>query len=171
MGYLHDSIFLNLLSEFKSDDDLWYPMKNKDIELLRIDLGIYGKFLAIIRLFPRDLLKEIDEFLSLHMQFLANVGKIFEMVRKKFPSIEYDRPVFFYNLGFEVYYSKPTEEKEKEITVISASYKGDRIVVDTRLLYEELRIRRSHIHRKIEDFLKRNDLKLEREPVHVISPF
>lgn len=160
MEYFHNSIFLNLLSKFRSYNDLWYPLANKDIELLRIDLRRYGKFMTI-RLFPKDLLKEIDEFLPLHIQFLGNVEQIFAMVKEKYPLTDSDKPILFYNLGFEVYYSKPTEEKEKELTVISASYKKDRIVVDTNSLYWELRVKGEHIYRDIEDFLKCNDLKLE----------
>jgi hypothetical protein len=169
MDYLEDNIFLNLRYLFKNDIDLWYD-KKEAIKLLRTDLGRYGKFL-IIGLFPRELLKKIDNFLLLYKNFYGNVEQILGIAKQKLPSIDLDKLVLFHYLGFDVYYSKPSEEREKEIVVIAQSIEKDQLVSETKALYEKVRKMREQIYEELEDFLKCNNLKLEKEPVRVVSVF
>jgi hypothetical protein len=166
MGYLEDNIFLNLHYLFKNDIDLWYN-KEKDIRLLRTDLERYGKFLTI-RLFPTKLLKKIYNFLLLYKKFYANMEQILSIAKQKSPSIDYDKLVLFYHLGFDVWYSKPPEEKEKEIATIAESIEKDQLVSETKALYGKVKKMRQQIYEELEDFLKCNNLKLEKE---LVPPF
>jgi hypothetical protein len=166
MDYLEDNIFLNLHSLFKNEIDLWYD-KEEDIRLLRTDLERYGKFL-IIRLFPIKLLKKIDNFLLLYKKFYGNMEQILSIAKQKSPSIEYDKLVLFYHLGFDVWYSKPPEEKEKEIATIAESIEKDQLVSETKALYGKVKKMRQQIYEELEDFLKCNNLKLEKE---LVPPF
>jgi len=166
MDYLEDNIFLNLHYSFRNDNDLWYD-REEAIKLLRTDLERYGKFL-IIRLFPTKLLKKIDNFLLLYKKFYGNIEQILSIAKQKSPSIDYEKLVLFYHLGFDVWYSKPSEEKEKEIAIIAESIKKDQLVSETKALYEKVKKMRKQIYEELEDFLKRNNLKLEKE---LVSPF
>jgi hypothetical protein len=166
MDYLEDNIFLNLHYLFRNDIDLWYDRENY-IKLLRTDLEKYGKFL-IIGLFPRELLKKIDNFLLLYKKFYGNMEQILSIAKQKSPSIDYEKLVLFYHLGFDVWYSKPSEEKEKEIAIIAESIEKDQLVSETKALYEKVKKMRKQIYEELEDFLKRNNLKLEKE---LLSPF
>jgi hypothetical protein len=166
MDYLEDNIFLDLHSLFRNDIDLWFDKEN-DIKLLIIDLERYGKFL-IIRLFPTKLLKKIDNFLLLYKKFYGNMEQILSIAKQKSPSIDYDKLALFHHLGFDVWYSKPSEEKEKEIATIAESIEKDQLVSETKALYEKVKKMRKQIYEELEDFLKRNNLKLEKE---LVSPF
>ena len=166
MDYLEDNIFLDLHSLFRHDYDLWYD-KEKEIKPLRTDLGRYGKFL-IIRLFPTKLLEKIDDFLLLYKKFLGNVEQIVGIVKQNLPSIDYDKLALFHHLGFDVWYSKPSEEKEKEIAIIAESIEKDQLVSETKALYDKVKRMREQIYEELEDFLKHNNLKLEKE---LVSPF
>jgi hypothetical protein len=166
MDYLEDNIFLDLHSLFSHDYDLWYD-KEKGIKTLRNDLGRYGKFL-IIRLFPTKLLEKIDDFLLLYKKFLGNVEQILGIVKQKSPSIDYDKLAVFHHLGFDVWYSKLPEEKEKEIATIAESIEKDQFISETKALYEKVKKMREQIYEELEDFLKHNNLELEKE---LMSPF
>lgn len=166
MDYLEDNIFLDLHSLFRHDYDLWYD-KEKEIKPLRTDLRRYGKFL-IIRLFPTKLLEKIDDFLLLYKKFLGNVEQILGIVKQNLPSIDYDKLALFHHLGFDVWYSKPSEEKEKEIATIAESIEKDQLVSETKALYDKVKRMREQIYEELEDFLKHNNLKLEKE---LVSPF
>jgi hypothetical protein len=67
-----------------------------------------------------------------------------------------------------LWYSKPSEEKEKEIVTVAQSIEKDQNVNETKALYEKVKKMREQIYEELEDFLKCNNLKLERES---ISPF
>lgn len=161
MNYLQNSVFLNLHYLFKNEIDLWYD-KEKGIRLLRTDLERYGKFL-IIRLFPTKLLKKLDNFLLLYKKFYGNTIQILSIAKQKSPSIDYHKLALFYYLGFDVYYSKPSKEEEKEIATIAESIEKDQRVSETKALYEKVKKMRQQIYEELEDFLKCNNLKLEKE--------
>jgi hypothetical protein len=170
MNYLEDNIFLDLHSLFENDFDLWYN-KQREIESLRIDLGRYGKFL-IIRLFPIKLLKKIDDFLLLYKKFLGNVEQIMGIAKQNSPSIDYDKLALFHHLGFDVWYSKPSEEKEKEIIAAAQSIeKKEQIASETEVLHEKVKKMRKQIFEELEEFLKCNNLRTTPEPVKVVSSF
>jgi hypothetical protein len=167
MDYLEDNIFLDLHSLFRHDYDLWYD-KEKEIKPLRTDLGRYGKFL-VIRLFPIKLLEKIDDFLLSYKKFLGNVEQILGIVKQNFPSINIDsfKSALFHHLGFDIWYS-PSEETEIGIIAVVQSIEKDQIVSETKALHEKVKKMRKQIYEEFEDFLKHNNLKLEKE---LVSPF
>jgi len=160
MDYLEDNIFLNLHYLFRNDINFWYDQEEA-IKLLRTDLERYGKFL-IIRLFPTKLLMKIDDFLLLYKRFYGNMEQILGIAKQKSPSIDYDKLALFHNLGFDVWYSQPSGELEKEIATIARSIEKDQLVSETKALYEKVKRMRKQIYEGIEDFLKCNNLKLEK---------
>jgi hypothetical protein len=168
MDYLEDNVFLNLHYLFKNDFDLWYD-KEKDIKALRTDLGRYGSFL-MIRIFPRKSLNKIDEFLMVYKKFYGNTEQILGIAKQKFPWVDcdHDKLVLFHHLGFDVWYSKPSEEKEKEIAIIAEPMGKDKFVSETKVLYKNVTKMRKQIYEELEDFLKCNNLKLEKEQVSLL---
>lgn len=91
--------------------------------------------------------------------------QILSIAKQKSPSIDYDKLALFYYLGFDVWYSKPSEEREKEIATIAESIEKDQLVSETKAFYEKVKKMRKQIYEELEDFLKCNNLKLEKELV------
>jgi len=63
LEYLDDNVFLNLLYNLRMDDKLFSP--EDEIRKAEDDLKRYAKFMSI-DLYPRGLLKKLNEFFLLH---------------------------------------------------------------------------------------------------------
>ena len=170
LGYLHKTTLFPLYSSFRYGYDLMPLYTQKEIEALRLDLERYGRFMGIIRLFPKNLPKEIDELLSSNSIFYGNLQKIIESAKVNINieplDLAYVRQ-FCHYLGFNPqYYRQPDTEKLKQEYSEKAKNlpkKQLQLVNETKNLDENLRRMGAQIQKNLEDFFKRYNLRLEPE--------
>jgi hypothetical protein len=167
LEYLDDNIFLSLRSKLQDDNNqVW---AQDEIRKARDDLKRYARFMTIA-LFPRKLLKKLDDFLSLHEAFCEKFQQLLEL-----GEVRFGRPVnrwnFLHYLGFDVWCSQPSPEEEKVYKEIAETMKREQrdLVANTKALFVEARARRKQISEELEEFLKYNNLRLKLEPVKVVS--
>jgi hypothetical protein len=134
---------------------------------LRNDLERYGKFM-VFSLYPNGLLGEIDEFLSLRSEFYKRFQEIETMAMKQFQNLktDYDRWDFLEELGMDVGYQRKLspEMKERYTSVVrTISEQHPQLTSESKLYFEKTNKLRENILNELEDFFKRNNLRLEEE--------
>jgi hypothetical protein len=134
---------------------------------LRLDLGKYAKFLNL-QLYPSNLLKEIDRFLSLHSEFYKRYQEIEELAKKQIERpADLNRELFQDSLGLLEYHpSSYTAESYERYKVIAQTItkENPKLVSEAKEFIEKTRESEKQIHSQLEDFLKSNNLRLEPEP-------
>jgi hypothetical protein len=167
LEYLDDNVFLDLFSKLQNNL-LW---TQGDIRRARDDLKRHGRFM-IIALYPRKLLKNLDDFLLLHETFYGKLQQLLDMGKKKLGK-EVDRWLFLHYLDFELYFSQPSPEEEKAYIELAKSIEKDQysLVEETKILFEKTKTKEKQAFEDLEEFLKCNNLKLKQEPVRVMSPY
>lgn len=157
LEYLDDNVFLDLLSRLQRDDGLFFPQD--EIRKARDDLKRHGRFMNIA-LYPRKLLKKLDEFLLLHEDFYGKWSGIYAAAEK----IENpNRWVIAHHLDPLVGSASPEGFEEGYIEAIESKIgKGGHLLVDeTKALFQKTKARRNQIPQELEEFLKCNNLKLD----------
>jgi hypothetical protein len=165
LEYLHKNFLFKLYSNRSS---LFWTQD--EIRRLRSDLDRYGKFL-ILRLYPSSLLKEIDEFLSLHGEFFKRYQEIEGLAMKQMGienRVNLTRELLQYYIGLTPdwrpsSYASEAEKKYKE-TAEMIIKENSQLVSKTKDFLEKTRKSQKLIHNELEDFLKSNNLRLEPEP-------
>jgi hypothetical protein len=167
LEYLDDNVFLDLFSKVQNNL-LW---TQDEIKKARDDLKGHARFMTI-SLFPRKLLKKLDEFLLLHGTFYGKLQQLLDIGSKKLGK-EVNRWYLLHYLGFEIYSSQPSPEEEKAYIELVKSMKEDQhsLVDETKTLFEKTKTKERQIFEELEEFLKCNNLRLKPEPVKVVSPF
>ncbi len=125
-----------------------------------------------IDLFPRKLLKKLDEFLLLHETSYGKLQQLLEIGNKKLGKEVY-RWYLLHYLGFEIYSSQPSLGEEKTYIELAKSIKEEQpsLVDEAKTLFEKTKTKEKQISQELEEFLKCNNLRLKPEPVKVVSPF
>lgn len=172
LEYLHKNFIFKLYYQFRSPS-LFYTQN--DILLLRSDLDRYAKFLGL-RLYPRNLLKEIHEFLASHHEFFMRYQKIEELARER---LHLKNPVELHGdllqdyLGLIPSYRSPhytpTEETLYEGLSQNITKENSLLMSETKEYLQKARELAARIFSKLEDFLKSNNLKLEQESTSLWS--
>jgi len=165
LEYLHKNFLFKLYSDFNRLNLFW---TQDEIKRLRSDLEKYGKFM-VLRLYPRNFLNKIDEFLSLQGEFFKRYKEIEEMAKKQI-----ERPVDLHGDLLQNYVGlKPdyvwadytTEAKEKYEEIAQKIIKENpQLVSETKDYLEKTQKLYKIIFNDLEDFLKSNNLRLEEEP-------
>lgn len=169
LEYLHKNYLFELYRDFsRSIFHFWKPT----VERIRPDLERYGKFMGIFSLYPRNLLKKIDSFLTCCDEFDNRINRIQDIGKKAF--VPLDRDLWYHLLGlkhlrdaelqkyagkpvFKLYADKARKVGKEQVELIE----------EIKKLLEEGEKMRIEIFEKLEDFLKSNNLKLEEEPSYL----
>jgi hypothetical protein len=162
LEYLHNN-FLFKLYYYRS-----YLFRTQDeTRRLRLDLGKYAKFLNL-QLYPSNLLKEIDRFLSLQSKFYKRYQEIEELAKKQIERPDdLSRELLQDSIGLVDHhpfsYTAERYERYKVIAQIITK-ENPKLVSEAKEFIEKTRESEEQIHRQLEDFFKNNNLRLEPEP-------
>ena len=170
LEYLYDNQLSKLYSELLYDENVYFV--KDEIKRIRSDLGNYGRFLGI-PLYPGNLLKRIDEFLSSHGELYERLQKIKELAERQKGKLHLYMDAIWDYVGLEpVQRSKYSSEEEERLKELAQSIVSEhpQLIFETKGLLEETKRMRKVIFEKLEDFLKSNNLRLEPEPVHYLRP-
>jgi len=154
LEYLNDDIFLHLLVRLQQYDLLLFPQV--EIRKARDDLKRHARFMTIA-LFPRKLLKKLDDFLLLHEDFLYKFNKILEIVEKKVGKP--NKWIIGHYLDSEHFPdSSTTPEQEKTYLEVMESL-GEKLD-EAKTSFQKTISKRNEIPEELEEFLKCNNLKI-----------
>jgi len=169
LEYLDDNLFLSLHSKLQDDNNQVFPQD--EIRKARNDLRKHARFMTIA-LFPRKLLKKLDDFLSLHEAFYGKFQQLLEIGQKKLGA-SVDRWRLLNCLGFGIWCSQSSSEEMLAYIATAKWIEGDQpnLVSETKTLFEKAKTKRKQISEELEEFLKCNNLRLKPEPVRVVSSF
>ena len=167
LEYLDDNVFLNLYSKLQDDSSQVFPQD--EIRKARDDLKRHAGFVSIA-LFPRKLLKKLDDFLSLHEAFCGKSQQLLGMGEMRLGK-PVDRWKLLHYLGFDIWCSESSQEEEKAYNEIAETIKKEQLslVSDTKTLFDKAKTKRKQIFQELEEFLKCNNLRLKPEPAKVVS--
>jgi hypothetical protein len=136
---------------------------------IRTDLDRYAKFLGL-RLYPKSLIEDLQEFLASHHEFFKRYQEIEKLAMKLMEiKSQYlsDRDLLQYHLGLNDYhsssYSSEVETRYKG-TAQTIIKENSQLVSETKDYLQKTRESASKIFSELEDFLKSNNLRLEPEP-------
>lgn len=165
LRYLHRNFLFKLHNIFHEFGSLFWTQD--ETRKLKIDLERYGKFM-VFSLYPNGLLGKIDEFLSLRGEFYKRFQEIEEMAMNQFQNLKttYDRWDFLLQLGIAGSYQRTlsTEIKERYTTVErTISEQHPQLTSECKVYFEKTNKLRENILNELEDFFKRNNLRLEEE--------
>ena len=166
LEYLHKNYVFKLYSAFRYDHTLFF--KQDEIKRIRDDLGKYGRFMILL-LYPRDLLKKVDVFLSLHGEFYGRLGKIRKLVEEQNEKSQWYMDAIWDYTGLEpVQRSRHTSEEEEWLRGLAQFIVKEhpQLISETKELLEKTKRMRRQIFDKLEDFLKSNNLRLEAKPAY-----
>lgn len=169
LEYLHENILFKLYHNYSN---LFWTQD--ETRRLRSDLGKYARFFNL-QLYPSNLLEEIDKFLYFHSEFYKRYLEIEELAGKQI-----DEPknliinLLQYHIGLSDYhpsgYTVEVEERYKKI-VQTITEENPKLVSEAKEFIKKTRKAEKQIHSLLEDFLKTNNLRVEPEPVKVVSSF
>lgn len=173
LEYLHKNYLLNLYLTFKLTK---YEISPEQVKRMRPDLERYGKFMGM-SLYPKELLKQIDEFLISQSEFDSSLQKFDEIAEKygfSSNNIRLDKRLLYHFTGI-----KPLEdfgtiaqtsilEWHSRIQLIQKEQ--SQLIEEISGLSEKTEKVRKQIAEKLEDFLKSNSLRLEPEQVSYPLP-
>lgn len=169
LEYLHKNHLLSLYLELKKN---LFSMWETTVERANNDLKRYGKFM-IFPLYPKDLLKRIDRFLVLHKEFHNSLGEMINIGYKRcdmnldralwlhlvhIKNLREDQLQNYANKPIFQLYAKAARKVEKEQA---------ELIRETKNQLEQGEKMRKEISKKLEHFLRSNNLTLEREPVRI----
>jgi hypothetical protein len=160
LEYLHKNFLFKLY--YDRPNLFWRGMQD-EIRRLRLDLGKYAKFLNL-QLYPSNLLKEIDRFLSLHSEFFKRYQEIEELAKKQIERSDVlNRDLLQCFVGLTDYHSGYTAEVLEKYKGIAQTItkKNPKLVSEAKEFIEKTRESEKQIHSLLEDFLKSNNLRLE----------
>jgi hypothetical protein len=185
LEYLHKSILLKIYQIYETDSSFLspYPKMVKrmedEVKAMRNDLQRYGKFM-IIPLYPRNLIKAIDEFWTSYGEFYSRFQKLIELAEKIGLRVQdsSSEELFHHLIGIEPfenyepsdYNIAPGDVKVLHERALSALKDQQQLVEQMNTKLKQTRKMREQIFNRLGDFLKSNNLKLEPEPVPVYSP-
>jgi hypothetical protein len=163
LEYLHNN-FLFKLYHNRPLYNLFWTMD--ETRKLRSDLGKYAKFLNL-KVYPGNLLEEIDRFLFLHSEFYKRYQQIEELAKKQIEKPnDLIRELLQYRVGLTDYHSSSyTVEAEQRYIRIAHTIteENPKLVAEAKEFIGKVRELKEQIHIQLEDFLKSNDLRLEPE--------
>jgi hypothetical protein len=162
LEYLHNNFLFKLYS---NRPNLFWTQDGT--RRLRIDLGKYAKFLNL-QLYPSNLLKEIDRLLYLHSEFYRRYLEIEELAKKQIERpADLNRELLQDSIGLLDYhpsgYTAESHERYKVGAQIITN-ENPKLVSEAKEFIEKTRKLEIQIHSQLEDFLKRNNLRIEPEP-------
>jgi len=162
LEYLHKNFLFKLYSDFSRPNFFW---TQDEIKRLRSNLEKYGKFM-VLRLYPRNFLNKIDEFLSLHGEFFKRYMEIEELAKKQVEPVDLHRDLLQECIGLKPdhrssYVALVEEQYQKIAQNIIAEH--PQIVSEGKEFLEKIRKLDKQVFEELEDFLKSNNLRLEEE--------
>ena len=170
LEYLHKNLLFKLYSAFRHGEDIYF--RKDEVKNLRLDLGRYGKFMGI-SLYPRNLLKQIEEFLIHHTEFYGSLQKLDELVEEY--GLSPERALLYHFIGIKPLGGlgsfNPALVKAYQKRMPTVLKEQSQLIEEVKGLLEKTEKMRKQIFDKLEDFLKSNNLRLELEPVHYPSPW
>jgi len=163
LEYLHKNFLFKLCSDFSRPNLFW---TQDEIKRLRSNLEKYGKFM-VLRLYPRNFLNKIDEFLSLHGEFFKRYMEIEELAKRQIEKpVDMHRDLLQYCIGLKPDYVSDytTETKQKyEETAQKIIKENPQLVSEAKEFLEKTRRLDKQVFDELEDFLTSNNLRLEEE--------
>jgi len=155
LEYMDDNIFLHLLVRLQQYDSLLFPQV--EIRKARDDLKRHARFMTIA-LFPRKLLKKLDDFLLLHEDFFDKFNKILEVAEKRVGKP--NKWKIGHYLDSEHFSdSSTTPEQDKTYLEVMDSLREK--LDEAKTLFQITVSKRNEISEELEEFLKCNNLKLD----------
>lgn len=175
LEYLNKNYFLELYEIFK-EQDIIYQFPVRKLNKIGYDLERYGKFLTI-SLYPKDVLTKINIFLICYKKFNNKFSKIINIGKEKLER-QFNMYYWLHLLGVRQLDKSYLQDKigkssfklhENQANIIKEEQ--TKLVTETRNLHVEVEKIKREIMQELEEFLIRNGLKLESEPVRVLSPY
>ncbi len=174
LEYLHKDFLSKLYKTFQTDVLYFSKVEVKGI---RFDLERYGKFMTML-LYPRNLLKKIDDFVVCDDELSERVSQINDIGKKLLglrSAQSLDGGLWHHLLGIrslrsrdiQDYMARPMFKSYAEQARIAEKEESE-LIEETKNLYEEGERMRKEIFGKLEEFLKSNNLRLESEPVSYV---
>jgi hypothetical protein len=166
LRYVHKNFLFKLYSMFRdptvsgNPNLLWYEGYQERVHKLKLDLNEYARFLGLLKLYPKDLIKNIDEYLDSHSEFLNRYTKIEETHKNQFPNIDY----FRWFMEFSDYHPRgitPEEETKWKQTAQNITEENPQLVSEAQAYSQKTRKLVTIIFNELEVFLKRNKLGIE----------
>jgi hypothetical protein len=166
LEYLHKNFLFKLYSESRRPSPFW---TQDETRRLRFDLEKYGGYLNL-NLYPKNLPRMIDEFLSLHGEFFKRYMGIEELAKKQIESpVDLHGDLLRNYIGLDPYLptSYTIEEKVKYGKIAQKiTEENPQLVSEAKDFLEKTRSLDKQISDKLEDFLKSNNLRLEEEATY-----
>jgi len=163
LEYLHKNFLFKLYTNFSRPSLFW---TQDEIKRLRVDLEKYGEFINL-KLYPKKLLREIDEFLSSHTEFYKRLKEIEGLAEKQFGKAHLHRDLVWNCIGLypDSDISSYTDEVKKQYKEWGSNIvKNSLLVSEAKDYVEKTQSLGKQILNGLEDFLKSNNLRLEAEP-------
>jgi len=163
LEYLHKNLLFKLYTIFGSFNLVYFSQD--EIKTIRHDLESYGKFMGI-SLYPRDLLKEIDKLLSLDSEFRRRIDILGKLAEELIGKDNVHKDLLWKSLGIKQgsvsqYNPQERQTHEEKIEIIK---KEKPQLIEEMIHYNEKMIKiTKKLSTKLENFLKTNNLRLERE--------
>lgn len=163
LEYLHKNLLFKLYTIFGSFSLVYFSQD--EIKTKRHDLERYGKFMGI-SLYPRDLLKEIDKLSSSDSEFRKRIDILGELAEERIGKHNVHKDLLWKLLGIGhgtvSQYNPQEKQVHKEIAEIIKKEKPQ-LIEKTKQYDKEMIERTKRLLAKLENFLKTNNLRLERE--------
>ena len=170
LEYLHKNLLFKLYSAFRHGEDIYF--RKDEVKSLRPDLERYGKFMGI-SLYPRNLLKQIEEFLIHHTEFYGSLQKLDELVEEY--GLSPERALLYHFIGIKPLGGlgsfNPALVKAYQKRMPTVLKEQSQLIEEVKGLLEKTEKMRKEIFEKLEDFLKSNNLRLTLEPAYISSPY
>ena len=164
LEYLHKSLLFKLFKAFQSD--IFYLWQD-EVKSLKPNLERYGKFMGI-SLYPRNLSKQIDQFLIYHIEFYGSLQKLNEVVEKYGLSLE--RSLLYHFTGIKPLGGlgsfNPALVNAYQKRMPTVLKEQSQLIEEIKELLQKTEKMRKQVVKKLEDFLKSNNLRLEEEPFY-----
>lgn len=161
LEYIHDNALFKLHQQLRHDIPDFSP---KVVKKARLDLERYGKFI-LIRLYPKDLLNGIDDFLRLCTEFSNRFERIKEHAKRLMDNSQVNTDLLQQLLGlkpkknlsslrndFILLYTEKCKIIRKE---------QEKTMKEMENYLEKAREKRKSLFDELEDFIKTNNLSLK----------
>jgi len=171
LAWFHHFFLFKLYNEFKPKMDL-YHIRNDPIRRVRANLEEYGRSILRLRLYPGKLPEMLDKFLELNKEFSPKLEKLEEWGQKEGLG-SYGLETFLYFLGIEPeLHTSPSYTVEEGFRAVAQEFKEKQpeLVPGIIDLLQKMEETREQIHDLLDDFIKDNKLRLERERFYIPRP-
>jgi hypothetical protein len=163
--YIHKNFLFKLFSKLPYPDLFW-SQGIEEIRTLRSNLERYANFLGL-KLYPKNLIDDINKFLALHYQFFKRYEEIEKLAMKEIGkgNVNLHRDLLQHYLGFERAYSSinPAIEKIFKETAEAITKENPQKLTEAKEYLQKTTESIAPIYTELEDFLKSNNLRLEQE--------